>query len=278
MYKLLQSVEAKDIILVLTQLLATKSNKIQLFSQKELLECNKCDNVSEVLKRLRHCWTWYDHTLLKVLIEACHVPEAVKLLNNFQSSFDASQPLSAYPFADVSSSLAVYDHSAYTLLVTKHEEDFSTLLLQNVDNLKSMLTERFEVTEHCVRLVAVNSNPTVLFWMIPKCIVPTVSAKVQEHCSFLCAQNISEVAIYPNTIIVTDGSLRIGLLAYLSSKVTRVSHISMYTRYVHNTQLVIYIYVKPNDTYIDLIYGLTSGQSATAVLPCQRTIYTYIQD
>ena len=230
LYELLQSVEAKDIILALTQLLANKSNKIQLFSQKELLECNKCSNVSGVLRRLRHCWSWYDHTLLRVIIEACHMPEVVKLLDDFHSSCDISQPLSAYPIADVSSSLAVYDHSAYTVLATKHQEDYSTLLLQDVNKLKSMLIETFDITEHCIQLVALHSNPLVLFWMIPKCVVPIVSAKVQEHCSLLSAQKISEVAIYPNTIIVTDGSLRVGLLAYFSKDVSCIcTYIYIYT-------------------------------------------------
>ena len=231
LYELFQSVKVKDVILFLTQLLADNSNKIHLFSQKELLEYNKCDTVSEVLKRLRHCWTWYDHIMLKELIKALHISEAVELLNNFDSSFDASQPLTACPFPDVSSSLAVYDHSAFTLLATKHDVDFSALLLQNVDDLKSMLVEKFDITKHCVQLVAVNSNPTVLFWMIPKCVAPIVSAKVQEHCNFLYSQNISEVAIYPNTIIVTNGSLRVGLLAYLSEKLIDVSYVLIYICY-----------------------------------------------
>ena len=229
LYELLQSAEAKNIMLVLTQLLASNSNKIQLFSQKELLECNNYNNVSGILKRLRHCWTWYDHGLLRLLFESCDLPKALKLLNDFHSSLDVSQPLSAYPIPDVSSSLAVYDHSSHTILATKHLEDHSTLLLQDVNRLKSMLSETFDVTEHCIRLVAIHSNPTVLFWMVPKCVVPVISAKVQEHCSFLSAQKISEVAIYPNTIIVTDGSLRVGLLAYLSNKITDVSYTCLLT-------------------------------------------------
>ena len=228
LYELLQSTEAKNIILVLTQLLASNSNRIQLFSQQELLECNNCNNVSGILKRLRHCWSWYDHALLRFLIKACDLPEALKLLDDFFLSLDVSQPLSAYPIPDVSSSLAVYDHSSYTVLATKHQEDYSALLLQDINRLKSMLSETFDVTEHCIRLVAIHSSPTVLFWMVPKCVVPVISAKVQEHCSSLSAQKISEVAIYPNTIIVTDGSLRVGLLAYLSDKFSDVGHICMH--------------------------------------------------
>ena len=228
LYELLQSIEAKNIMLVLTQLLASNSNRIQLFTQKELLECNNCSNVSGILKQLRHCWTWYDHALLRVLIEACKLPEALKLLDDFHSSFDISQPLSAYSIPDVSSSLAVYDHSSYTVLATKHQEDYSTLLLQDVNRLKLSLSETFDVTEHCIQLVAVHSSPTVLFWMVPKCVVPVICAKVQEHCSFLNAQKISEVAIYPNTMFVTDGSIQVGLLAYLSDKIADVSHMHTY--------------------------------------------------
>jgi len=216
-YELSEKYSAKVLTLILSQLRVDQPNMISLFSGKDLVDYDKSASATTVLKNLRHCWSWYDFSLLKLLMETCGVSEAVNLLDEFDSSIDFSQPLSTYPVPTVSSSFAFYEKSCFTVFATKIEKGYDSLTFQKVHQVKTVIVGKFEVAEHFIHLMAVNTNPTVLYWMIPKSIVSTISAKVLEKCFELHENDISEVSIYPNTIVVTDGGLEIGSLAYFST-------------------------------------------------------------
>jgi len=217
LYSLLEKYTAKFLTLILSQLQITKSNRISLFSDRDLVGYNASETATSVLKALRHCWSWYDFSLLRLLMETCGIPEAVKLLDDFGSTVDFSQPLPTYPLPTISSSFEFCKESCFTVLATKIEQEYDNVSFENVQQVKVKMSEKFEVTEHCLHLMAVNSNPTVLYWMIPKSIVPTISAKVHEQCGYLHTIDISEVAIYPSTVVATDGALKIGSLTYFST-------------------------------------------------------------
>ena len=217
LYKLLENVSANVLTLILLQVRVDQSNMIPLFSSKDLKEYDVSASAATVLKTLRHCWSWYDFSLLKMLVKTSRVLEAVNLLDEFGSRIDFSQPLSTYPVSTISSSFVFDAESSFTVLATKVEKDYDEFTFQEAHEIKSMIVEKFEVTEHSIRLMAVNSNPTVFYWMIPKSIVSIINAKLQEKCGGLYTNGISEVAIFPNTIVATDGALKIGSLTYFST-------------------------------------------------------------
>ena len=216
-YELLEKLSAKLLILILSQLRVDQPNMISLFSSKDLKDYDESVSAATVLKTLRHCWRWYDFSLLRLLLKTSGVFEAVKLLDDFGSSIDFSQPLSAYPVPTISSSFEFDQESCFTVLATKVEKNCNDLTFQKVHQVKSLIMEKFEIMEHSIQLMAVNTNPTVLYWMIPKCVASIISAKVLEQCRNLHTNDISEIAIFPNTIVATDGTLEIGSLTYFSA-------------------------------------------------------------
>jgi len=217
-YKLLEKLSANVLTLILSQLRVDQPNMISLFSSKDLKDYDdESASATTVLKTLRHCWSWYDFSLLRLLVKTSGVFEAVKLLDDFCSIIDFSQPLSAYSVPIISSSFKFDQESCFTVLATKVEKGCNDLTFQKVHQVKSLIMEKFEITEHSIHLMAVNNNPTILYWMIPKCVASIISAKVQEQCSHLHASDISEITIFPNTIVATDGTLQIGSLTYFST-------------------------------------------------------------
>ena len=217
LYGLLEKLSVKILTFVLSQIQVDQPNKISLFSSKDLRGYNESTSAATVLKTLRHCWNWYDFSLLRKLMETCGVSEAVKLLDDFSSTVDFSQPLPTYTLPTISSSFEFCEESCFTVLATKIEKNYDSLTFESVKQVKLQITEKFEVSEHCLHLMAVNNNPTVLYWMIPKSIVSTISAKVHKQCGYLHSIDISEVAVYPNTIVATDDALKIGSLTYFST-------------------------------------------------------------
>ena len=191
---------------------------IPLFSSDFLEEFKKI-NSEEFLKRSTSLWTWYNHSILRALLEACNCQDGIKMLDEFESKIDTNQPMELFPIPLPSVKMAPSSSSTYTVLSIRCDYDKNELApLQYVIDVANVMIEKFDLTQHSLQLLARRASPLMLYWVIPKSIVPLISKGAKEHLDFLKAKGFLEIAIYPSTILFATDNLSHGSFALLTSK------------------------------------------------------------
>ena len=175
--------------------------------------------IEEIFNRFAFLWRWNDHSILRALLEACSCQDSIKMLDDFESQIDATQPLELFPIYPPSMKMAPSFSSVFTVLSIRGEYDRDEPVpLQYVHDVAAIMIEKFNISSHALQLLAARSNPLMLYWMIPKSIVPLISEGVNEHLDFLKENRLSEIAIYPNTILFVTNNLSHGSFALLSTQ------------------------------------------------------------
>ena len=176
-------------------------------------------NVEEIFSRLAFLWSWNNHSILRALLEACNCQEGIKMLDDFESQIDTNQPMELYPIPPPSMKMAPSLSSAYTVLSIRHEYDQDELTsLQYVNDVAAVMIEKFGISSHALQLLAARATPLMLYWMIPKSVVPLISKGVNRHLKFLKENGFLEIGIYPNTIVFATDNLNSGLFSLLSNQ------------------------------------------------------------
>ena len=182
--------------------------------------------IEEIFNRLAFLWTWNNHSILRALLEDCNCQGGLQMLDDFKSKIDTNQPLELFPIPPPSMKMAPPLSSAFTVLSIRGEYDQDEPVpLQYVDDVAIMMVEKFGISLHALQLLAARANPLMLYWMIPKSVVPLISEGVDEHLDFLKEKGYSEVAIYPDTILFATDNLSHGSFALLSSQPQVSMHI-----------------------------------------------------
>ena len=192
---LLQSCDPDVLMEACRNLMASDVHKISLFSDEYVEKLSRYASVESVVWELTSYATWSDHSVLRLLAGSCE--EALKLLDEFDSRLDPILPVASY---DVNSCLIPTmlpsENSVYTLLAVKTDETHIQPSLQFVFTTKSLLMEKCDITQHCFQLLAVKHNPTVIYWMIPKCVVPLIRPKEIMTTEGLLCKGIVEISVY----------------------------------------------------------------------------------
>ena len=173
----------------------------------------------EILSRFAFLWSWNNHSILRALLEACNCHDGIKMLGDFESQIDTNQPMELFPIPPPSMKMAPSSSSAYTVLsIRSGQYQDEQVPLQYVIEVTSMMAEKFKISLHALQLLAARANPLMLYWMIPKSIVPLVHAGVNEYLSFFKKNRLTEIVIYPSTILFTNDNLGLGPFAMLSNE------------------------------------------------------------
>ena len=189
------------------------------FLPSDYLENLSNASTEEVLDRVGFLWSWNNHSILRAVVEATDCQEGIKMLDKFQSQIDATQPMELFPIPPPSMKMAPSSSSAFTVLSIRVEYDKDEPVpLQYVNDVTTIMNEKFEISSHALQLLAARTNPLMLYWMIPKSVVPLVHKGVNEHLEFFKENGFSEIAIYPNTILYATDHLTNGSFALLSIK------------------------------------------------------------
>ena len=177
------------------------------------------NSVEEIFSRPAFLWSWNNHSILRALLEACDCQEGIKMLDDFESQIDTNQPMELYPIPPPSMKMAPSLSSAYTVLSIRHEHDQDELTsLQYVNDVAAVMIEKFDISSHALQLLAARATPLMLYWMIPKSVVPLISKGVNRHLKFLEENGFLEIGIYPNTIVFATDNLNSGLFSLLSNQ------------------------------------------------------------
>ena len=169
-------------------------------------------------------WTWNNHSILTYLASFSEV--ALSLLEDFDSRLHLKFGISKYPLLQPAPLLIPYNNNSYTILTLKCDKKLNSSL-QLVHEMQSVLIEKCEITEHALQLLAVQSNPLLLQWMISKYIVTIINVNVRQHCQYFATKGITEITIDPNikhsidshgqaTLFESDEVIFIGFIIYAS--------------------------------------------------------------
>jgi len=204
---------------------ASEVHNIPLFSKEFLKKITSCKLLFFVRLYILQFTTWLDNSLIKELILASKSEQAMKILNDFDTSLDYDQPITSYPIPSPSQLMVPLNDSDYTVVATKHTLNLRETTLKQIKDIKMLLIKNWQVTEHAVQLIALCATSSYLYWMIPKRVAHLVmqfGLKVQEK---LLEEGIVMTNLFPSTFF-SDGhdsvpqNLSTGPFSFLSSNLS----------------------------------------------------------
>ena len=219
--ELLQSHKPK-IIQQCEGLIASNVHVINLFSGYQMKELSECGNI---FMKLSSLFTWSNHSILKALASCSS--EAVKLLDEFESKLDPLRPITSYPIPCLSSNMTPSDTSTYTILAVRYDKELYQCILRDVHDVQSVMIEKCDITQHCLQLLAVRGDPTILYWTIPKCVVHLINTNVPLHSEYLYSRGVLEVLVYPNLLLTTGDDVCYGSLAFECTRQSFCEEVSL---------------------------------------------------
>ena len=210
--ELLQLYDTSLLVEKCQNLMASESYRINLVSDSYVQNLNNCRSSSSLLQYLSSLFTWSDHSILRALISFSS--EAIQLLDEFDSFLDPLDTIVSYPICVFSLSMVPSEDSSYTLLTIRCDKELWQCSLQYVFNIRSILVELCDITQQCLQLLAIQSDPTIFYWNIPKCVVELIGRGLLQHDEYLYLQGIVEVFVYPGRLIFINDDIIVGSLAF----------------------------------------------------------------
>ena len=213
--QLLSSCDVKVLLCICENLMASNKHGVKLLSDKQLKQLKKGDNSVCLLQKLSLFFTWSNHSILRVLADQCG--EAVNILDDFDCRVDYFELIASYPIPCFSLSMIPYDSSDHTILAIRCNLELYECGFHYVCNIQSMMMEICDITQHCLQLLAVRSDPTIFYWTIPKCVVCLINDNVSLNGEYFYSRGILELLMYPDLVFTFGNHVSIGLLAFLSN-------------------------------------------------------------
>ena len=180
---------------------------IKLLPPYSVYKLRKLRTSSAILKMMSMFWSWSNHSILTFLAKFSEI--AAALLEEFDSRLYVNSSIASYP---ISSSLAPamisHNNNSFTVLTLKCNRKLR-VTLQLVCDIQSMMMEKCEITQHALQLLAVQSSPLVLQWMISKYIVTVINVNVRKHQEYFATKGFTEILIHPNIKHCIDGDLKL---------------------------------------------------------------------
>ena len=208
--ELLQSYDYGMMMEQCSSLMASDQYDIKLFNSDQMKLFSWYNNA--ILLRKLCLFAWSNRSILRTLISYCN--KAEKLLDKFESNLDPLNPVASYPIPCLSSDMIPGDSNAYTILAVRCKVELYISTLQYVYDIQSVMIEKCDITQHCMQLLAVRSDPTILYWSIPKCVVDLINTNVLLHSKYLYSIGILEVLVYPDLLLSTGDNVCYGSLAF----------------------------------------------------------------
>ena len=195
--KLMESCDPGVFIDKCGSLMASYSLNISLFSDEVLKEFDEHHNASIMLRYLMCYCTWCDLSIVLKLLEICNYPNGIKLLQKFKCMIDFNKSITEYPISFPYSLMTPVDTSHFAVMVTRYEPDFFPIPLKYIEVIKSLITEKCEITFISCQFLGVATDSQAFHWLIPKSVVALIASKVKENCNYLQRNGIKKLFIYP---------------------------------------------------------------------------------
>ena len=222
--EILQCCDAETLIKPCEEMMAREQENVKLFSDVQVEKLRQCNNALSILQSLNSSFTWSNHSILRMLLTEVS-SKALQLLDEFDSRLDPLHSIASYPIPHFSSWMIPNDTSVYTVLAIRCDRELYKCTLQYVYDIQLLMMEKCDITQHCLQLLAVRSNPTILYWTIPTCVAPLINNQVSQHSEYLYSVGVLEVLVYPKTILTTGDDVAIGSLAFVAKNKNSVDHV-----------------------------------------------------
>ena len=196
--------------------MASETYKIKFFSETCIQNLKNYSSTALLLQFLSFLFTWSDHSILRALVSSSN--EAVQLLDEFDSLMDPLNSIVSYPICVFSLSMIPSEDSPYTLLAIRCDKELWKCSLQYVFNIRLILVELCDITQHCLQLLAIESDPTTLYWNVPKYVVELIHINLLEYSEYLYSQGIVEVVAYPKQLLFTGDDITAGTVAFMGKQ------------------------------------------------------------
>ena len=214
--ELLSCCDSKLLIKWCENLMASHTHQIKLFTVNCIDKIRQLKTSLAILRMLSHFWTWSNYSILKGLAQFSKL--ALDMLEEFSARINTILPITEYPISSLAVSMFPYDTSSYTVLIFECDQKLNHSL-QLVFDMQSLITENCDITQHALLLLAVDSNPTRLHWMIPKSVVTIVNARVMECSQVLFSKGVMRIFIYPSIVFVIDTAKTVWPYMFLNENV-----------------------------------------------------------
>ena len=184
-------------------LMASETHEVKLLPPYSVHRLRNLKTSSAILKMMSIFWSWSNHSILTCLVKFSEI--AAALLEDFDSRLYINSSITKYPISLPIPSMIPHNNNSSTILTLKCNRKLQ-ITLQVVYDIQSMMIEKYEITQHALQLLAVQSSPLVLQWMISKCIVTIINVNVRKHREYFATKGISEILIHPNIKHCIDGA------------------------------------------------------------------------
>ena len=187
----------EELLEAVSNLMASRTHHMKLFSAKFIEYLKKYGNTVMVLRALFPYSNWCDHSVLRSLLKTCYCPKGLKLLDEFDAQIDYTLPFKDCPLPIYQSSyMTPISSSTHTVLAITCKQQLVSLPLQHIKAVKLVILQVLDITDHaCILLTA---TKTILYWLIPECIVLFIRSKLEKHSASLRDNEIQEIAVYPD--------------------------------------------------------------------------------
>ena len=210
--QLLSSCPVDVLLDVCENLMANDKSAVKLFSDNHIKRLKNCDSSLLLLDRLSLFFTWSNHSILRMLAEHCS--EAVNILDDFDCRVDSFEFIASYPIPCFSLNMIPFDSSSHTIVAIRCDQELYECTLQYVYDMQSVMMDKCDITQHCLQLLAVRSDPTILYWTIPKCVVCLINDNVSLNSEYLYSRGILEVLVYPDLVFTFGNCTSVRSLAF----------------------------------------------------------------
>ena len=111
----------------------------------------------------------------------------------------------AYPISKPANDfLTVEESSSHIVMAVKCEQQLSSLSLEHIREVESLIRNTFNLTKHaCVLLAVDNDKSVIIYWSITKSIEALITNRIQGFSSHFYENGLLEVTIHPNFSFVT---------------------------------------------------------------------------
>jgi len=192
-----------------TKLKASDFHDVYLFDESVLSKLHQLNSFFQLKILLLPFITWLNHSILRQLVLASKNPEALKVLNQFDSLIDYTKPITSYPIPAPSQLMIPLTDSSYTIVATKYGSNLQKATLQDIVNINDVLRKQWDITVHTIQLIAVHYEHGWLYWMVPKCILPIIEDKIPHIQNELWKSQITMISMFPKELFSdkSDNSL-----------------------------------------------------------------------
>ena len=185
-------------------LMISETHKIKLLTSYNVYKLRQLTTSSAIIKMMNLFWSWSNHSILKSLAKFSEI--ATNLLEDFDSRLYLNSFITKYPIPLPAASMVPHNNNSFTVLTVKCNRKLQ-VTLQEVYDIQSMIIEKCEITQHALQLLAVQSSPLILQWMISKYIVTIIYKNVRKYHNYFATKGITEILIHPNIKHCIDGDV-----------------------------------------------------------------------